>query len=95
MRRKVFQEELAAALKQADQVVIGKIFSPPSQGEALDPQSVARKIGEAAAVYLEDPEEIVSRCVAGASSGDVIVVMSSGHFDGLPQRIFAAIRDHS
>jgi UDP-N-acetylmuramate: L-alanyl-gamma-D-glutamyl-meso-diaminopimelate ligase len=99
MRRKVFQDELTAALKQADQIVIGKLFSSPSQGEALDPRKVAREIweekGEATAAYLEDSEEIVSRCVAGASPGDVIVVMSSGHFDGLPQRIFTALRDRS
>jgi UDP-N-acetylmuramate: L-alanyl-gamma-D-glutamyl-meso-diaminopimelate ligase len=99
MRRRVFQEELTVALKQADKVVIGKIFLPPSQGEALDPRKVAQEIreakGEAAAAYLEDPEEIVSHCVAGASSGDVIVVMSSGHFAGLPQRILTALRDRS
>ncbi len=99
MRRRVFQEELAAALKEADQVVIGKVFSPPAQDAALDPNRVAQEIreakGETAAAYLEDPEEIVSLCVAGASPGDVIVVMSSGHFDGLPQRIFTALRDLS
>jgi UDP-N-acetylmuramate: L-alanyl-gamma-D-glutamyl-meso-diaminopimelate ligase len=99
MRRRVFQKELTVALEQADRVVIGRIFSSPSQGEALDPRKVAREIreakGEAAAVYLEDPEEIVSHCVAGASSGDVIAVMSSGHFDGLPQRIFTALGDRS
>jgi UDP-N-acetylmuramate: L-alanyl-gamma-D-glutamyl-meso-diaminopimelate ligase len=99
MRRRVFQEELVAALGKADQVVIGKIFSPPSQGEALDPQGVVQEIrrtkGDAAASYLEDPESIVSRCVAGAVPGDVIVVMSSGHFAGLPERIFTALRDRS
>ena len=99
MRRRVFQEELTTALKQADQVVIGRIFSPPSQGEALDPGKVAQEIrkakGESAAAYLEDPEEIVSRCGAEASPGDVIVVMSSGHFDGLPQRILKTLRDRS
>jgi UDP-N-acetylmuramate: L-alanyl-gamma-D-glutamyl-meso-diaminopimelate ligase len=99
MRRRVFQEELVAALRQADQVVIGKIFSSPSQGEALDPSRVAQEIreakGEAAAAYLEDPDDIVSRCVAGAVPGDVIVVMSSGHFDGLPQRILSTLRDRS
>jgi UDP-N-acetylmuramate: L-alanyl-gamma-D-glutamyl-meso-diaminopimelate ligase len=99
MRRRVFQEELTAALKQADQVVIGKVFSSPSQGESLDPRKVAQEIkdekGEAAAAYLEDPEEIISRCVARAAPGDVIVVMSSGHFDGLPQRILTALRNRT
>ena len=95
MRRRVFQEELAAALGEADQVVIGKPFSPPSHGEALDPRKVIEKIrrvkGDAAATYLEEPAAIVSHCVAGALTGDVIVVMSSGHFENLPQRIFTAL----
>ena len=99
MRMKVFQEELADALGEADQVVIGKPFSPPSHGEALDPQKVVQEIrrakGDAAAAYLQDPEEIVAHCVEGAVPGDVIVVMSSGHFENLPQRIFTALRDRS
>ena len=99
MRRDILQEELAAALGEADQVVIGKPFSPPSHGEALNPLRVAQEIrqakGNAAATYLEDPEEIISHCVAGAAPGDVIVVMSSGHFAGLPQRIFTALRNLS
>jgi UDP-N-acetylmuramate: L-alanyl-gamma-D-glutamyl-meso-diaminopimelate ligase len=99
MRRRVLQGELAAALEEADQVVIGKPFSPPSQGEALDPHAVVQEIrktkGDAAASYLEDPDQIVSHCIAGAASGDVMVVMSSGHFDNLPARIFKALSDRT
>jgi UDP-N-acetylmuramate: L-alanyl-gamma-D-glutamyl-meso-diaminopimelate ligase len=99
MRRKVLQGELTAALGEADHVVIGRIFSPPSQGEALDPLRVVQEIkeakGDAAGTYLEAPEEIVAHCVAGAASRDVIVVMSSGHFAGLPGRIFTALWDRS
>ncbi|MBN1255022.1 MAG: UDP-N-acetylmuramate:L-alanyl-gamma-D-glutamyl-meso-diaminopimelate ligase [Deltaproteobacteria bacterium] len=95
MRRRVFQEELTTALEEADQVVLGKPFSPPSHGEALDPTRVAQEIrrakGNAVATYLEDPASIVSHCVEKALPGDVIVVMSSGHFEGLPQRIFTAL----
>jgi UDP-N-acetylmuramate: L-alanyl-gamma-D-glutamyl-meso-diaminopimelate ligase len=97
MRRGVLQKELAAALGEADQVVIGRIFSPPSQGEVLDPQAVVQEIrktkGNTAARYLADPDQIVVHCVSGAVSGDVIVVMSSGHFEGLPERIFKALGD--
>jgi UDP-N-acetylmuramate: L-alanyl-gamma-D-glutamyl-meso-diaminopimelate ligase len=97
MRRRVFQHELAAALRESDQVVIGKPFSPPSQGEALDPNVVVEEIrqtkGASAATYLEDPVQIVAHCLARAVPGDVIVVMSSGHFAGLPERIMMALRD--
>jgi UDP-N-acetylmuramate: L-alanyl-gamma-D-glutamyl-meso-diaminopimelate ligase len=95
MRRRVFQEELAAALGKADHVVIGRTFSPPSYGEALDPQKVIEEIrrakGDVVATYLEDSEEIVTHCVKEATSGDIIVVMSSGHFENLPQRIFTTL----
>ena len=99
MRRDILQGELTTALKEADHVVIGRIFSPPSQGEVLDPHRVVQEIrkakGDAAARYLEAPEEIVSHCLTGVVPGDVIVVMSSGHFAGLPEWIFTALRDHS
>jgi UDP-N-acetylmuramate: L-alanyl-gamma-D-glutamyl-meso-diaminopimelate ligase len=97
MRRKIFQDELAAALGEADRVVIGRVFSPPPQEETLDPHTVVQKIreakGAAAARYLEDPEEIVSYCAAEATPGDVFAVMSSGHFEGMPERIYKALRD--
>ena len=96
MRRAILQGELTEALQEADHVVMGKVFSPPSQGGALDPSWVAQEIsrakGDAAARYLEDAEEIVSHCLSEAAPGDVIVVMSSGHFAGLPERIFMALR---
>jgi UDP-N-acetylmuramate: L-alanyl-gamma-D-glutamyl-meso-diaminopimelate ligase len=95
MRRDILHGELTTALQEADHVVIGRIFSPPSQGEALDPSRVAQEInrakGDCAARYLEDAEEIVAHCVAETAPGDVIVVMSSGHFAGLPERIFTAL----
>jgi UDP-N-acetylmuramate: L-alanyl-gamma-D-glutamyl-meso-diaminopimelate ligase len=99
MRRKVFEEGLAAALGEADRVVIGKVFSAPSQGEVLDPFSVVQAIrkvkGTSAAVYKEEPDQIIAHCVAEAAPGDIIIVMSSGHFEGLPKRIFKALKDRS
>jgi UDP-N-acetylmuramate: L-alanyl-gamma-D-glutamyl-meso-diaminopimelate ligase len=95
MRRDILQGELITALKEADHVVMGRIFSPPSEGETLDPSWVAQEIsrakGDGVARYLEDAEEIVSHCLSEAVPGDVIVVMSSGHFAGLPERIFTAL----
>jgi UDP-N-acetylmuramate: L-alanyl-gamma-D-glutamyl-meso-diaminopimelate ligase len=99
MRRDILQEELTTALQEADYVVIGRIFSPPSQGEALDPSMVAQEInlkkGCDTAQYLKDAEGIVAHCVEEVASGDVIVVMSSGYFAGLPERIFTALKGHS
>jgi UDP-N-acetylmuramate: L-alanyl-gamma-D-glutamyl-meso-diaminopimelate ligase len=98
MRRDILQGELTTALNEADHVVLGRIFSLPSQGEVLNPHRVVKEIrkakGDAAAAYLEDPAEIVSYCVEGVKRGDVIVVMSSGYFAGLPELIFTALRDY-
>lgn len=96
MRRGILQGELALALGEADRVVIGKNVSPSIDAGMLDPQSLVHDIGgrrKAAAIYLEDPEEIVTHCVKGVESEDVIVVMSSGHFSGLPRRIFDALKN--
>ncbi|MBW2038984.1 MAG: UDP-N-acetylmuramate:L-alanyl-gamma-D-glutamyl-meso-diaminopimelate ligase [Deltaproteobacteria bacterium] len=94
MRRGFLHRELALALGEADRVVIGSVPSPPAQGSRLDPQRLVQDIKGAqgtAAIYLEDPEEITAHCVAGVAPGDVIVVMSSGYFAGLPGRISNAL----
>ena len=89
---------MAVSVQRKPMVVVGRVFSPPSQGEVLDPHRVVKEIrkakGDASARYLEAPEEILAHCVEEAASGDVILVMSSGHFEGLPGRIYTALRDH-
>jgi len=95
MRRKVLQQGLIQALAEADRIVLGRPFSPPAPGEALDPLRVVEEInrhkGDGAAGYLEATDQIVALCVAEAKPGDVIAVMSSGHFEGLPARILSAL----
>jgi UDP-N-acetylmuramate: L-alanyl-gamma-D-glutamyl-meso-diaminopimelate ligase len=99
MRRKVLQEGLAQALTEADRVVLGRPFSPPAPEEALDSGKVVEEInrykGDGAAVYLEATDQIVALCTAEAKPGDVIAVMSSGHFEGLPTRIFSALKNRA
>lgn len=98
MRRGFLQRELALALGEAEHVVIGKIPSPPVGGTGLDPHRLVHDIRGAKgsdAIYREDPEEIVAHCVEGVRSGDVVVVMSSGYFAGLPGGIFNALKDSS
>ncbi|UCC66550.1 MAG: UDP-N-acetylmuramate:L-alanyl-gamma-D-glutamyl-meso-diaminopimelate ligase, partial [Deltaproteobacteria bacterium] len=98
VRRGFLQRELALALGEADHVVIGKIPSPPVGGTGLDPHRLVHDIRGAKgsdAIYMEDPEEIVAHCAEGVRSGDVVVVMSSGYFAGLPGGIFNALKDSS
>jgi UDP-N-acetylmuramate: L-alanyl-gamma-D-glutamyl-meso-diaminopimelate ligase len=99
MRRNVLQEELALALTEADRVVLGRPFSPRAPEETLDPERVVAEInrhkGAGVASYLKTTDQIVSLCVAEAVPRDVIAVMSSGHFEGLPMRILSALRDRA
>ncbi len=96
MRRGILQGELALALGEADRAVIGKVPLNSTQ-EGLDPQRLVQQIrgvkGDAAAIYLEDPRQIIVYCVEEVARGDVILVMSSGYFAGLPWKILDALKN--
>lgn len=98
MRRGILQAELASALEEAGRVVIGKVSANPDHGKGLDPHRLVDDINQVrgeTATYLEDPQEIVARCLVEVQPGDVIVVMSSGPFGGVAKRILDALRDRS
>ena len=96
-RRKTFQREYAEAFFQADALVVGKLFDPSMipEEERFDPEQLVldARQGGTAAVYLEDVDAIVKHVVAEARPGDVVVVLSSGSFDGLHDRLLAGLGD--
>ncbi len=87
MRRNVFEAPLADALSAADAIVLGSVNRANLLGdeERLSPQRVisklraAGKTGEA----LDSANAIAEYISLHAKSGDVILVMSNGSFDGL------------
>jgi UDP-N-acetylmuramate: L-alanyl-gamma-D-glutamyl-meso-diaminopimelate ligase len=91
MRRKIFEETLPAALALADRVVLGGVFRAQQLGDEnrLKPETVAesvRGLGKDARVL--DSSEAIAEFVAGeAASGDVVLVMSNGSFDGLCEKL--------
>jgi UDP-N-acetylmuramate: L-alanyl-gamma-D-glutamyl-meso-diaminopimelate ligase len=89
MRRRVLQNALAASFSHADLVFLGKVAVDKrlAEDETLDGLAVQRSIGEKAR-YFEDNEEMCSVLKATLRPGDTIVFMSSGSFDGLPQKLF-------
>ncbi len=96
-RRKTFQREFAEAFFQADALVVGRLFDPsmiPAE-ERFDPEQLVidSRQGGTAAVYLEDVDDIVKHIVAEARPGDVVVVLSSGSFDGLHDRLLVGLGD--
>lgn len=91
MRRKIFQESLPQALSLADRVVLGGVFRSQQLGDEnrLDPESVAesvRQLGKDARAF-PDAETISEYLVKEAKTGDLLLVMSNGSFDGLCDKL--------
>jgi UDP-N-acetylmuramate: L-alanyl-gamma-D-glutamyl-meso-diaminopimelate ligase len=96
-RRRTFQAEFAQALAHADEVVVGKPFDPSKipVEERFDPERLALDLHRAGtkASYIPDVGQIVEHLASSCAPGDVVVVLSSGSFDGLHDRLLDAIGD--
>jgi len=95
MRRKVFEQTLPVALALADRVVLGGVFRAQQLGDEnrLEPEAVAasvRELGKSARVF-PSAEAIAEQISAEAESGDVLLVMSNGSFDGLCDKLLARL----
>lgn len=95
-RRSVFQRELAQALAGADHVVIGALHAPdgiPAE-ERLDLARVVQDLGAAGveAHQIEQVDQIALHLARHARATDRVVVMSSGGFGGLIDRLLGALR---
>src|SRR5436190_1585058 len=86
-RRNVFQQELVAAFKDADRIVIAEVarLEQVPAGERLDPERLMQDIRNAGknCAYLPDVDSIVEHVRKGASGGDVVCVFSNGGFGGI------------
>jgi UDP-N-acetylmuramate: L-alanyl-gamma-D-glutamyl-meso-diaminopimelate ligase len=94
-RRRVFQSRYAAAFDSADLVLIKE---PPGMDSiARDERLSARQLAEDIAArgveahYFPDVDAILAFVVPRARPGDVLLVMSSGPFDRLPDRLLQAL----
>jgi UDP-N-acetylmuramate: L-alanyl-gamma-D-glutamyl-meso-diaminopimelate ligase len=85
MRLGVHNAELAASLGEADLVYV---FAPADLG--WDAVSVFAPLGARAGVFHE-VGAIVARVAAEARSGDQVLVMSNGGFQGIHQRLLDAL----
>jgi len=97
-RRSVFQDGFAGAFDRVARVYLGQVYfkeNDPIPADArLDTEVLARAIGARGphAVACASTDSILDRIAADARSGDVIVCMSNGPFDELPQRLVTALR---
>jgi UDP-N-acetylmuramate: L-alanyl-gamma-D-glutamyl-meso-diaminopimelate ligase len=96
-RRNIFEGEFARALARADRVVLAEIYQP-EKIPAAQRLSVAwvvdevnRLAGDGRAVSLADAQKIADYIAAEGATGDVILVMSNGAFDGVHEKILRAL----
>ena len=96
-RRKTFQGEFADAFAYADEVIVGKMYdsSRIPAADRFDPEKLALDLhsGGTKASYVAEVDAIVKVLAESAAPGDVVVALSSGSFDGLHDKLLAAIGD--
>lgn len=94
-RRAIFQREYALALGEADRVVVAPVFRAETvpDGQRLDADRlVADLADEGTEAELLAVDEIPEAVARDARSGDTVVVMSSGGFGGVHDKLLAALR---
>jgi len=90
-RRKVFEQSLPDSFKLADQTIIADLFAPDKlqEEERLDPKKVVATIRAQGrqAHFFPAVEEIINFIAEHQQPGDVVMIMSSGGFDGIHQKL--------
>jgi UDP-N-acetylmuramate: L-alanyl-gamma-D-glutamyl-meso-diaminopimelate ligase len=99
LRRKVFEDSLPVALSPSQCVIVGPIYRANSidPKDRLDPRYVVSRLRDLGkeAWYIQHVEEILAALTNGIRPSDVICILSSGPFDGLPQRLISALQGQS
>jgi UDP-N-acetylmuramate: L-alanyl-gamma-D-glutamyl-meso-diaminopimelate ligase len=96
LRRNVFERELVDSLSHADQVLLAGVFHSEKipEAERLHPENVVASLIAAGrdAVLLPTADAIVANLVPRLHSGDVVAILSNGGFDGIYEKLPAALR---
>ena len=87
-RRAVFQEDYVRALGGADLLFLRRPSQPEKApaGDRLDIDRLVAELGARAALF-DDGLALGEALVGAAQSGDVVLIMSNGGFDGLSARL--------
>ncbi len=99
MRRRIFEDDLAAALATADGAVLGPVNRAQllSEAERLSPERVVKIVRAAGrrAEALNSAGEIADFLAGELREGDVMLVLSNGSFDGLCDKLLARLNSRS
>jgi UDP-N-acetylmuramate: L-alanyl-gamma-D-glutamyl-meso-diaminopimelate ligase len=94
-RRNVFQQEIAEALSLADCVALPALFKPEKvpENDRLDTGRLIEDLRRkgCSAWNLGTAEGIINKVCEEARAGDLIVIMSNGGFDGIYDKLPAAL----
>jgi UDP-N-acetylmuramate: L-alanyl-gamma-D-glutamyl-meso-diaminopimelate ligase len=96
-RRAVFQNDFVDALALADEVVLAPLFAPEKvpEGERLDVEKVAADLRglEIPAKVIAGADATADHLSKRAAPGDTVVIMSSGDYGGLHDRLLMRLGD--
>jgi UDP-N-acetylmuramate: L-alanyl-gamma-D-glutamyl-meso-diaminopimelate ligase len=96
-RRSVFQAEFADALSVADEVVLAPLYAPEKvpEGERLDVERLAAELRQqdVPARVIPTVEGTVAHVAERAAPGDTVLVMSSGDYGGLHDKLLRRLGD--
>jgi UDP-N-acetylmuramate: L-alanyl-gamma-D-glutamyl-meso-diaminopimelate ligase len=95
--RRVFQDDFARAFAEsdADEIVLAAVFrSTLPEDQRLSIDQLVRDIQRAGkhVRYVPKVDEIVSLVTSEARTGDLVVVMSNGGFEGIHDKLLTALR---
>jgi UDP-N-acetylmuramate: L-alanyl-gamma-D-glutamyl-meso-diaminopimelate ligase len=84
-------------LALGDRVILGGVFRAQQLGDEnrLDPETVAtsvRALGKDARVFPSS-DAIAEHLVSEARSGDLLLIMSNGSFDGLCEKLLKKLKE--
>ena len=91
LRRNVFERELVESLALADGVVVAGVFKQESipEPERMHPEKVVAALAHAGqdAKFYATADAIVEGLTPRLKSGDVVVILSNGGFDGIYEKL--------
>ena len=97
MRRRIFEDDLAASLATADAALIGAVNRANllSDEERMSPARVLLAIRSAGrkAEGFDSAEEIAEYLAGETRPGDLVLVMSNGSFDGLCGKLLGKLQE--
>ncbi len=90
-RRKVFETSLPECFRLADKTIVAGLFAPEKlqPEERLDPEKVVSAIQDKGreAWFFPTVDDIIDFISQHRQTGDVVIIMSSGGFDGIHQKL--------